>query len=552
MKNKTRQIIIVVSVFVIALASLGTVIGLLVNTGRLSEYSGGFTYTLSGSRATITGYTGGDTDIVVPDRVRGNRVVGVRKDAFASAKSVKSITFNTKSSSFTLADEAFKDLTTLEKVVLPSGLKTISAGAFSGCKNLRTVIIPDSVTNIGEKAFYDCSALKFAYKSNDYETEGENAISEDTFYMPAELLEIGASAFENCNTLLNAHFNKKLEKIGEKAFYKATSFTELTYDDDIDLADIGASAFQNTKLRSNSSYTLNFPKIKSIGEKAFANITTNFSEFKIASSITNIGANAFMGSNNLSTVVFEDGGEIETMGEGVFLDCTSLQSVNLPESLKEIPAKTFMGCTRLLYNNDFEIGKNVEKIGEGAFAIYTNATSATYTRRVLEVHNENKNFAITKLSDFTKGTSSSTYKHGLLTDAEGKVVYAYYGAYDKDSTNSEGKIFRFLDEEGKQITSIVEIKGYAFAGIQFEDILLPKTVKTFGEFLFYESNEAKVAYIEAIGWEWKDTTFTKKSDGDPEVEIIILDTTADPDGKMDEFKSALAAAGIFVGSGTLE
>ena len=81
---------------------------------------------------------------------------------------------------------------------------------------------------------------------------------------------------------------------------------------------------------------------------------------------------------------------------------------------------------------------------------------------------------------------------------------------------------------------------------------MPKTVKTFGEFLFYESNEAKVAYIEAIGWEWKDTTFTKKSDGDPEVEIIILDTTADPEGKMDEFKSALAAAGIFVGSGTLE
>ena len=44
MNNKTRQIIVVVSVFVIALASLGTIIGLLVNTGNMSEYSNGFRY----------------------------------------------------------------------------------------------------------------------------------------------------------------------------------------------------------------------------------------------------------------------------------------------------------------------------------------------------------------------------------------------------------------------------------------------------------------------------------------------------------------------------
>ena len=82
MNNKTRQIIVVVSVFVIALASLGTIIGLLVNTGNMSEYSNGFRYQASGSRITITGYEGDDEDVVVPDKIKGKRVVGIDKDAF--------------------------------------------------------------------------------------------------------------------------------------------------------------------------------------------------------------------------------------------------------------------------------------------------------------------------------------------------------------------------------------------------------------------------------------------------------------------------------------
>ena len=70
MTNKTRQIVVVVAVFVIALASLGTIIGLLVNTGQLSEYSDGFRYEVNGSRVTIISYEGSDTDVVVPDKLK--------------------------------------------------------------------------------------------------------------------------------------------------------------------------------------------------------------------------------------------------------------------------------------------------------------------------------------------------------------------------------------------------------------------------------------------------------------------------------------------------
>ena len=46
----------------------------------------------------------------------------------------------------------------LEKVVLPSSLKTIGTSAFYGCKNLTSVIIPEGVTKIASDAFANCSS----------------------------------------------------------------------------------------------------------------------------------------------------------------------------------------------------------------------------------------------------------------------------------------------------------------------------------------------------------------------------------------------------------
>jgi hypothetical protein len=546
MNNKTKQIIVVVAVFALALASLGTVIGLIVNTGRLSEYSGGFSYTLNGSRATITGYDGDDKEVVVPDRVRGNRVVAISKGAFSSKASViEKITINTTSSAFSLDKEAFKDMTALKSVVLPNGLKEISEGAFSGCKALRSVIIPDSVTSIGDSAFYNCSSLVFAYNSEEYSTEGDDAIDEEIFYMPSGLLEIGANAFENCTTMIGAHFNKALEKIGNEAFYKATAFTEVTLEEDCDLATIGNSAFQNTKLRSNSSNPLEFKHLVNIGDKAFANITTNFTQFKFPATVKTVGANAFMSTTSLSTVEFEEGSTLETLGEGVFQDCTYLSSIVLPDSIKEIPAKAFMGCTRLLYSKTFTIGKNVEKIGDGAFAVYTN--NATYSRYSIEVNSENEYFSTIELQEYKKSTSSNTYDHGLLTNAEGTVVYAYFGIYDKTSSISDISVFRFNDINGNQINTITEIKSYAFAGVAFEDMRLPKTLKNLGEYVFYESEDFLTVYIESVKWEWEKTTFNKKTDSSPDVEVMLMISTEATESEKSDFESALAADGIYVG-----
>ena len=555
MNNKTRQIIVVVSVFVIALASLGTIIGLLVNTGNMSEYSNGFRYQASGSRITITGYEGDDEDVVVPDKIKGKRVVGIDKDAFEEKSSVvKSIKFNCTSSAFTIAEEAFAELAALERVVLPKNIKEVANGAFKGCKALKTVIVPNSVTKIGANAFKDCAQLKFMYHTDDYSTDGDNAIEEDGIFLPTSLLEIGERAFEACTAIVDMSMKKDLEKIGDYAFYSCTRLSELTVEENSEVTSIGEWAFYNTLLNSpkptdSRKNPMLFPNLVTIGASAFKNVKNNFVYFSIPKSVKTIGDAAFAESSNLTTVDMAEDIQLESMGEGVFENCSQLTDITLPTGLKEIPAKTFKGCYRLLYNSDFVIGKSVEKIGDGAFAIYTGRGSSTsvtsYSRHIITVDPENEYFTTVRLEDNKReGNETSTYQQGLLTDADGTTVYAYYGSYDANSTNSLGKTFRLLDTEGNFLTDVTTIKPYAFAGVDFEYIQLNNSIKNIGEYVFFGS-KVVICYMSAERFEFDGKSFDRvvepKDNDDIEalsdrIEVGLLATSSAVDEMMEKFR----------------
>lgn len=61
-----------------------------------------------------------------------------------------------------IPEELFADRDDIVEVVLPEGVKVISANAFENCQRLEKVVFPSTLERIGEEAFVNCTSLKEA------------------------------------------------------------------------------------------------------------------------------------------------------------------------------------------------------------------------------------------------------------------------------------------------------------------------------------------------------------------------------------------------------
>ena len=101
----------------------------------------------------ITGYNAGDdcpTDVVIPNTIRGEAVVGIGRLGFHSNRRLTSVVI--PGSVKTIGNDAF-DGNTLESVEFNEGLETIGDYAFSNNKLTGHIDFPSSLKSIGANAF---------------------------------------------------------------------------------------------------------------------------------------------------------------------------------------------------------------------------------------------------------------------------------------------------------------------------------------------------------------------------------------------------------------
>lgn len=89
-----------------------------------------FTYEIKNGTATLTSYTGGAAEVIIPAEVDGYAVTA-------------------------LGDSIFKDMG-VTSVTLPASVTSIGWFAFYGCAALQTVTLGEAVTTIGYAAFDGC------------------------------------------------------------------------------------------------------------------------------------------------------------------------------------------------------------------------------------------------------------------------------------------------------------------------------------------------------------------------------------------------------------
>jgi len=99
---------------------------------------------------------------------------------------------------------------------------------------------------------------------------------------------------------------------------------------------------------------------------------------EIPASVETIEATAFQGCSSLTTVTFEQGSQLKTIGGGydrnyggyyygTFSDCSALTSIEIPASVETIEATAFQGCSSLT-TVTFEKGSQLKTIEGGYYS----------------------------------------------------------------------------------------------------------------------------------------------------------------------------------------
>ena len=279
--------------------------GIVANATDTQTTASGLEYTVNyNNTVSIVGYSGTSAEVSVPAEIDGCAVTEIRYNAF-------------------------KNNTTITKVVIPGSVTSIGDSAFQGCTSLKTLTLGEGVTDIGDSAFNGCKALTGV-----------------TF--PKTVETVDYSAFKDCISLTSAVFESETDIYGETQGIKT----------------IGMYAFKNCKIQSVS-----LPKsLESIGNEAFYN---NVEMTSAVISNGSIGGSAFQGCTALKTLTLKDG--VTEIGNSAFQDCRSVAKVIIPASVGSIDSNAFNNCSslstlRLYYTTD-EYGEStgVQDIGYSAF-----------------------------------------------------------------------------------------------------------------------------------------------------------------------------------------
>ena len=250
----------------------------------------------------------------------------------------------------------------LKEVVIPMSCTTLGSHCFSGCNNLKSIMLPDSVTTIGPSAFGDCKKL----------TEVR---------LPSNLSDIGGGIFQGCNRSINITFDETANlKSNEMKMItdKEESVILMYFGDDSEI--IVKNSIRTIKSYAFASIscikTVNFEEtaiINYIESNAFR--SSSIESIELPDSLRNIGDYAFYQCKSLKYVKF--GSKLDYVSNYAFYNCDALETIDFTETIScKLYNNAFLDDTNLTTIN---FGQGITYIGEYCFANTRKLTSITFS-----------------------------------------------------------------------------------------------------------------------------------------------------------------------------
>ena len=219
------------------------------------KITGGYTYESAGTgKVKLTGYTGHDQKLVIPDTIDGKAVTEIGDGCFSGNAWPKRVTV--PEGVIRLGNYSFESCSLIQKVFLPDSLETIGEGAFSGCGSLVLADMNEGITSIGDGAFLACLDLSQVVLPASLRSLGKYsfALCESLSLVKfmgednKNLTEIPERAFCWCSNLQKMNLPSGVTKIGKRAFFKCNELSSLG--GNLYLTEIGDYAFEETQVRN--------------------------------------------------------------------------------------------------------------------------------------------------------------------------------------------------------------------------------------------------------------------------------------------------------------
>ena len=431
---------------------------------------GAYEYKEENGGITITGYTGTETDVVIPSTIAGKPVKKLGTYCFSFADT--EITSVVIPEGVTYIDNyAFNGLETLTSVKLPSTLKTIYHNAFR-MTGITEIKIPEGTTYIGKEAFNNCKNLKSVSLPSTMQSILTNAFSRcdslEEITLPDNITYLASSSFGSSSSKVdNIYANagsttaKTLEK--NNIAYIAIAYPQsiTLSDDELELVEGKDATLTVTEATGNPTPTNTDVEwtssdeevatvdengnIKAVGEGT-ATITAtcvgknvdeeNYASASCTVKVLGIEKNFTYSTNEDNEIVIEgyingngviarhivpeeiDGKAVTAIADNAFVDNNRISNLVLPDTIESVGENAF-GDFKIYAKNNTTTAETLKNADIEYLSIVTLTTTIEYYNRDGSLNDKKGGTSTyTRYEGDKIDTSVAVYNKGWILETE--------------------------------------------------------------------------------------------------------------------------------------